>query len=171
VGTVVIQSSRVSFFLRVALPLLLAAIAVTLLAGDLFKRSTQGANTYDRSRTEQVIAAMMRTQNHQIRGLLEDNANWDDAARQTYGEIDVEWLAETWGSGTATKVNYDIALIMQPDGKKAIVGFKDGSEFNPDISAYFKSDLSRLFSYAINGINKTNTVITTTNTDDGPDIR
>jgi signal transduction histidine kinase len=132
------------FLITVAMPLLLASIGVGALTFDLIKRVSTGANTEDHNRTSQIVQFALKAAEQQLSNIATDNSLWDDAVRHNYGNVDQEWLAETWGVVTSDGANYDGIFVVDRNLSKPLGGFLKGEIFTPRIDQYFSGTFESL---------------------------
>ena len=113
----------------IALVLLFLAVTGTGLAYSMREMDNLG-----HTRTERAVAAIVNSKIRQITGLAEDNALWDDAARNVYGGLkDEEFLWSSWGSASAEGKNYDTMLILD-QARTPLVAYRHGrpARLSPD---------------------------------------
>ena len=67
---------------------------------------------------------------------------WDDAAENSYGDVDPQWLLDTWGYSSAD-ANYDVVVVMEAGGKR-IAAFTDGKAVEIEPSALLGPGLEKL---------------------------
>jgi diguanylate cyclase (GGDEF)-like protein len=128
----------------IALPLAAASLAIYLLTFDLLDRVSTGANRADHERTRQVVLSALAATKAQLADFALDNAYWEDAARQAYGEMDKPWIFDTWGVLTEEGDNYNAVLMIDTERIVPMIGYKDGREFNPVLADYFKQGFPAL---------------------------
>jgi diguanylate cyclase (GGDEF)-like protein len=85
---------------------------------------SSGANDLDQAKTQQAVQAMISGLFETAGGLVLDNAKWDDAVDNAYGDANQQWMLDTWGYSTENE-NYDVAAIIDGAGK-AVAVFSDG---------------------------------------------
>jgi diguanylate cyclase (GGDEF)-like protein len=132
------------FILAVALPLLVASLAVVFLTVDLIDRVSTGANRADHERTRQIVVSAFGAAQHQLSNTSIDNAYWDDAVKYAYGDIDAEWINSTWGATTEVGINYSVAMVIDRDKLSPIAAYRDGKLFNPVIEDYFSGKIKTI---------------------------
>ena len=131
-----------SFAGTIAIPLVLALALVTWLTFDLVYRVSAGANMQDSERTRQIVESAIGAAEKQLENATADNAYWDDAARQVYGDTDENWLRDTWGVPTESGATYDLMLIADRNASSLLSGYRKGEAFEPDVRTYFGQDLA-----------------------------
>ena len=122
-------------FLLVALPLAVAAIFMQLSTSSMLSGISDSVNQRDQERNWQVIQSAFGAANERLRGTVVDNAHWDDAALNSYGKIDPQWMFDTWGVAT-TDVNYDTIVLVDADGNQ-LTAFHNGEPLNIVPAQYF----------------------------------
>jgi diguanylate cyclase (GGDEF)-like protein len=71
--------------------------------------------------------------------LVKDNANWDDPAVRTYGELDKDWVRDMWGKSSAD-TNYNFVFVLDSSGN-GLSSYRFGKEIKPVASSFFGSTL------------------------------
>jgi diguanylate cyclase (GGDEF)-like protein len=101
-----------------------------------------GANDLDEAKTKQAVHAMIAGLGETIGSLVMDNARWDDAADNSYGDVDPQWLLDTWGYSSADE-NYDVVVVMEAGGKR-VASFTDGKAVEIEPNALLGPGLEKL---------------------------
>jgi diguanylate cyclase (GGDEF)-like protein len=101
-----------------------------------------GANGIDEAKTKQAAEAMVSGLLDSFSGLVMDNARWDDAVDNAYGEANTQWMLDTWGFSTADQ-NYDVAMVVDGAGK-VIAAFSDGEVMTSEPLALLGQGLEKL---------------------------
>jgi len=132
------------------LPLVLTILPLLIVGtGSLWGTQTmlQGiansVNLQEHERTSQAVQSAFQALNRQFAGLIIDNAPWDDAVLNTYGNPNLQWLQETWGTSTSD-ANYDTSFILRSDGS-VLAAFQFGLPFNTLPEDYFGAGYQQLF--------------------------
>ena len=99
---------------------------------DLIGRVSTGANLEDHQRTREIVSSALRAAQLQLANSTIDNAYWDDAARKAYGDVDEDWVEETWGVATEDGTNYDAVFLVDRNNRRTISGYRKGEVFNPE---------------------------------------
>jgi diguanylate cyclase (GGDEF)-like protein len=113
----------------------LTAIAMACLLIWLMNGISSGANDIDKARTNQAIEAMISGLLHSSEGLVLDNAKWDEAVENTYGEMNVQWFQDMWATSTLDG-NYDSVAIVDAD-RNLLAGRSDADVLNTSPDAFF----------------------------------
>ena len=132
------------FALTIALPLVLASVAVSILTFDLIGRVSTGSNIEDHQRTREIVSSALDAVQQQLANNVADNAYWDDAARNLYGEVNEDWVSQTWRDSSEGGVIYDFALVVDRGLPEAVTGYRKGMAFKPVTTDYFSGKLDLL---------------------------
>lgn len=120
----------------------LSLVAMIFIIADMVRTVASGANQLDVSKTSQSVEAALSGILQQSSGLVLDNAKWDDAVRNSYGNANQEWLMETWGAASGD-VNYD-ALFLTDEKGGTVAGFAGGDVFATSAKAYVGPAFDRM---------------------------
>jgi diguanylate cyclase (GGDEF)-like protein len=131
------------FLLAVALPLLVASLAVVFLTVDLIDRVSTGANRADHERTRQIVVSAFGAAQLQLSNTAIDNAYWDDAVTHVYGG-NVDWISSTWGDTTGVGINYNAMMIVDRDALSTIAAYRNGEAFSPVVEDYFSGKIKTI---------------------------
>jgi len=123
-------SSRLRFILLIALPVTVAAIGMLIGTSRMLDAVSTSVDRQEEIRTHQAVQSALGSMLERIEGLATDNARWDDAVDQVYGETNLQWIYDTWGYSTADP-NYDTSFVVEADGSP-IAGHTTGGEFAAD---------------------------------------
>jgi diguanylate cyclase (GGDEF)-like protein len=135
---------RKRFSATIILPLLIASLAVAWLTFDLINRVSAGANEADRMRSTEIVDSALTSLQNQLSNTAVDNSFWDDAVRNTYGDINADWFYESWGQSSSTGINYDLMLVVDRAMPTAVAGFRKGDVFVPQLETYFDGKLTKI---------------------------
>ncbi len=102
----------------------LTIVAIMAVMYVLIDGVSNGANAIDDARTRQSVDLAFRAILEQMESLVGDNAKWDYAVDNSYGEANIDWLNETWGEASAD-LNYDTIYVIDGKGNPA-AGFSNG---------------------------------------------
>ena len=133
------------FGIRVFLPSLVAAAGISLLLLHVFNSIFNETNNLDDTYARRSATAAILSLRENMEALIQDNAYWDDAVRNAYGNGTPDWLKESWGAGDEREV-YDAAFVVDADGKTTFASTHD----DPDnlgkrtIQDYFSHDIDML---------------------------
>ncbi len=123
-------SSRLRFILLIALPVTVAAIGMLIGTSRMLDAVSTSVDRQEEIRTRQAVQSALGSMLERMEGLATDNARWDDAVDQVYGEANLQWIYDTWGYSTADP-NYDTSFVVEADGSP-IAGHNIGGEFATD---------------------------------------
>lgn len=87
------------------LSIIITLVAITLYAvismtSDLIGQVTRSASEAEHSRNRQLIEAAVISAKMQLEKVAFDNANWDEAARNSYLGDNTAWFEETWAASS-----------------------------------------------------------------------
>ncbi len=109
------------FALRIVLPAVVISVAtfaiVVISLGGMADEVNRIENTLTARSTTAAIAADLR----RFGELNNDNAQWDDAVRNLYGEANADWAAENM----ATSLIFDTVYLVDESGR-ALLAFRNG---------------------------------------------
>ena len=159
------RSRSTDFLIFIVLPLLLTAVAMGLGAGWLLNGIAASVNTQEETRAWQAVQAGVGALENRLAGVAADNAHWDEAVRETYGQVNAEWVEKSWGVGSAD-VNYDTMFLLSGTGK-VLAAFQDGARFDVSPSDYLIGSFDRLLQFAQEGGAVYATLSTIAQTGDG----
>ncbi|HEY0124423.1 MAG TPA: EAL domain-containing protein [Rhizobium sp.] len=92
----------------------------------LMNAISDGANQQDNTRSYRAVEVAIETEQTKMASLVSDNAVWNDAVRQSYGDENKDWLGETWGVSTGQDI-YSIFLLLD-EHDRTIVSYDGGKE-------------------------------------------
>lgn len=105
------------YIIAIALPLLLASSGVISLTTDLLNQVAGHADKAENQRNRELIVRLLKGAEGDIVRLVQQNAKWEDAARNVYPVINEGWLRSTWGSVNSLGHSYDrVAVFEQGKG-------------------------------------------------------
>lgn len=159
------RSRSSDFLVFVALPLLLTALAMMLGAGWLLNGIARSVNAQEDTRTWQAVQAGVGALEDRLAGIASDNAHWDDAVKQTYGELNAQWAFDNWGVGSAD-VNYDTMYLLGGDGQ-VLAAFQKGKKLATAPSDYLGASLAGLLTFSHDSRGQFATLSTLSETRDG----
>ena len=109
------------FALRIVLPAVVISVAtfaiVVISLGGMADEVNRIENTLTARSTTAAIAADLR----RFGELNNDNAQWDDAVRNLYGEANADWAAENM----ATSLIFDTVYLVDENGR-ALLAYRNG---------------------------------------------
>jgi diguanylate cyclase (GGDEF)-like protein len=138
------RSFFTDFAFRVLLPSLLAASGIATLLLYIVNGIFDETNRLDAAYARTTANSAIGSARENLETLIQDNAVWDDAVTNSYGETSPDWLNGTWGSATAFGI-YDGAYVVDASGK-TIYAARDGKTTDKPITAVFGSDINQLIS-------------------------
>ncbi|HUR43923.1 MAG TPA: bifunctional diguanylate cyclase/phosphodiesterase [Aestuariivirga sp.] len=141
------RSFVLDFGLRVFLPSLAGAAGISLLLLHIFNGIFQETNNLDDTYARRSATAALVSLRENMEALILDNAYWDDAVRNAYGQGTVQWLKETWGAGDEQEV-YDAAFVVDADDNTLFASTREDPDnlTKTTLQDYFSSDINLLLS-------------------------
>lgn len=136
------RSFFTDFAFRVLLPSLLAASGIATLLLYIVNGIFDETNRLDASYARTTANSAIGSARENLEALIQDNAVWDEAVENAYGDTSLDWLDGTWGSATAFGI-YDGAYVVDANGK-TIYAARDGTTLKMPIAAVFGSDIRQL---------------------------
>ncbi len=115
------NTTKLHLLLIIGLPLLVAAITMSWATSQMLDRIASKVNEQERVRSSQAARSAINSVEAGLKGVMIDNARWDDAAERTRNDLDTQWVNETWVVAT-TERNYDTFFIVGKDGKTLAAG-------------------------------------------------
>lgn len=116
---------RIKLFLVIALPIAAASIFLLFNTFRDLERTASSIDLNEANRNRQAVSSAFASLQDRFAGMISDNAHWDDAAEQSYGQIDEPWMYETWGAST-NDTNYDTMMLLDSSGE-LIIGYHKGA--------------------------------------------
>jgi diguanylate cyclase (GGDEF)-like protein len=104
------------FAARVLVPSILAAGGIATLLLYVVNGIFDETNRLDAGYAKQSASSAINTSLENLESLIHDNAVWDDAVANAYGDINTEWLNGTWGDATALGI-YDHVNLVERSGR------------------------------------------------------
>ncbi|MDO1584337.1 bifunctional diguanylate cyclase/phosphodiesterase [Rhizobium oryzicola] len=83
------------------------------------------ANHLDEERSREVVRGAIHTYIGQLRNVLNDSATRDDTVAYLHRQLDLEWLRRNLGELTGTAELFDVAVVIDQDGR-SMIGYADG---------------------------------------------
>lgn len=105
-------------------PVILAAVAMLLTTATMLNGIAVSVNRQESDRAWQAIQSGFEAAGASLENTVIDNANWDDAARNTYPAINGQWMDENFGVGSKQGI-YDTMYVVDKNGK-TLIGFHEG---------------------------------------------
>lgn len=140
------HSRSADFLIFIVLPLLLSALAMAVGANYLLNGIAASVNAQEDTRAWQAVQAGIGALENRLAGVAADNAHWDEAVRETYGQVNARWLEDSWGVGSAD-VNYDTMFLLAGDGS-VLGAFQKGQHFAANPAGYLPGSFARLLDFA-----------------------
>ena len=103
------------FAARVLVPSILAAGGIATLLLYIVNGIFDETNRLDAGYAKQSASSAIHSSLENLESLIHDNAVWDDAVANAYGDINSEWLNGTWGDATALGI-YDHVNLVERSG-------------------------------------------------------
>jgi diguanylate cyclase (GGDEF)-like protein len=110
----------------IVLPVVLAAAGMVWNTSRMLDGISLSVNQQDDERNWQAVQSSLAMAGDQLSSMVGDNAQWNDAVEQSYGEINHSWMFDTWGVPTTGAV-YDTFYIVDSNGS-ALVSYHQGKE-------------------------------------------
>ncbi|MBC8038567.1 MAG: bifunctional diguanylate cyclase/phosphodiesterase [Rhizobiales bacterium] len=139
------RSFVLDFGIKVFVPSVAAAAGIALLLLHVFNGIFEETNNLDDTYARRSANAAIASLRENMEALILDNAYWDDAVRNAYGNGTADWLKETWGAGDEEEV-YDAAFVVNADGATIFASTSEDPD-NLDqhtIQKYFSHDINVL---------------------------
>jgi diguanylate cyclase (GGDEF)-like protein len=131
-----LKSATARFGLRVALPALIILAGTVATVGVSLNRMAGVVNRVEDTLTKRSTEAAVQAVLRRIGQSHRDYAEWDDAARRLYGELDPLFVHETFDSATETQVFFDTAYVLDEAGKP-LVGIRLGERIDVPLEEAF----------------------------------
>jgi diguanylate cyclase (GGDEF)-like protein len=145
-----IKTPKFMIVLSSVTALTVVVIAAVLL--NLIQSVSTGANKLDLEKSDQAISASIDALFEQAKTLIGDNAHWDEAVENSYGDADKSWLLDTWGT-SSSEVNYSTVYILD-ENLQTVVGFSGGETIAKSASEFLGTTLADLVQVLpVDGIN------------------
>ena len=135
---------EVKLFFLIALPIAIAALGMLWSSSRMLDGISLSVDRQEATRTWQTVQSAFTAAEERLAGTVADNAHWDDAANQTYGQIDDKWMYDTWGYAT-TDINYDTMFIVDAQGNR-ITSYRNDELLNESAESYFGKALQQTLS-------------------------
>jgi diguanylate cyclase (GGDEF)-like protein len=132
------------FWLKIALPLLAAALGVYLLTNHLLTKVQYQANAAEFEHTQRVVNSAIIEKQRALTILANDNAYWDDAVKHVYGDGDKEWVEDTWRVPTEEGGAFQYMAVVERGNDFPIFSYLNGKDIDTRLSLFFKGKLGTL---------------------------
>lgn len=136
-----VNAKELRLFILIVLPVAVAALIMLWSTSRILNGISASVDRQEATRTWQAIESAFATAEERLAGTVIDNAHWDDAAKQAYGAIDMDWMSGTWGYPT-TDINYDTMYILDSTGTD-LVSFHQGVQAKISAREYFGEALKQ----------------------------
>lgn len=137
---------RASFFALTLLPILVVGLGSLWGMDKMLQGIASSVNKQEELRTGQAMHSAFHGLEQQFSNLILDNAPWDEAIKNTYGEPNQEWVEDTWGTATLDE-NYDTSFVLNGDGQViSAYQFGEAVKFLP--KDYFGKELEGMLQLA-----------------------
>jgi diguanylate cyclase (GGDEF)-like protein len=124
---------------------LLGLLFVTVLSASLYATVTS-SNDVERQRTARLAQLAVKAQMNSLKSATEENAYWDEAARNFYLGNDRKAFFETnWLPSTLENDRYEMILVVDPNGKTILSG-ENGNMTEIQPEQRYGKDYRRLIS-------------------------
>lgn len=131
------------FALKIMLPALVATAGIAVVTLSLLNSIFNEVNSLDRGYTERAARAALSATLERMEGAVTDNALWDDAVANSYGKLPEKWVFDNWGVGTEMGYLYNMAFIVDDQGK-TLVGYERGKRVESPAGEFFGAGLGEL---------------------------
>lgn len=131
--------------LRIALPALIILIATIATVIVSLERMADEVGRVEDNLKRHSAEAATQSVLRRLGQTHRDYAEWDDAVRRLYGDIDPVFLAETFVSATEINSLFDTAYVLNEDGKK-LAGVRLGKPVNQATQEAFSPEIETLLS-------------------------
>lgn len=131
-------SEGVKFALFIFAPLLIVGAGLILLTASMLNGISQSVDNQEHLRAWQAAQSAFKAEQARLGSVLTDNAHWGEAVLNSYAPINEEWVKSMWGT-SSSDVNYDTAILVQPDGK-VLAAFRKGEKADLTIADYVGSE-------------------------------
>jgi diguanylate cyclase (GGDEF)-like protein len=109
-------------------PVAIAAAAMLWTNATMLNGIADSVNRQETERARQAVRSAFEAMGGSLENTVRDNANWDDAATNSYGVPNQQWLADNFGVGTSQGL-YDKMFLVTKDGA-TLSAFSNGSASN-----------------------------------------
>ena len=113
------------FALRIGLPaivLLLATFAIVLLS---LARMADDVNTIEGKLTEREATAAIQSVRRHFGETAQDYSQWDDAVRNLYGDVNIDWVNSSIVSSTGEATLFDTFYLVDERGN-GVLAYRNG---------------------------------------------
>ena len=131
--------------LRIALPALIILIATIATVIVSIERMADEVSRVEDSLKLHSADAATQSVLRRLGQTHRDYAEWDDAVRQLYGEIDPIFFAENYNSATEINTLFDTAYVLDENGR-ALAGVRLGKRTNLAAQEAFGPEIETLLS-------------------------
>jgi diguanylate cyclase (GGDEF)-like protein len=118
------------FLVYIAMPLVLASLGAINLSYDLLRRVEAGSDQAEHLRNKTVLTEAINSLETDLSRLVTENAQWDEAVKNTSNAPDLDWFKRTWGSTLSMGVSYDVVALLDAKTGAVLIGNTDGKSFN-----------------------------------------
>jgi diguanylate cyclase (GGDEF)-like protein len=131
------KNSKLNFRLTVflLLPIIAAVCGMLWNTSKMLDAIAENVNKQEDTRSWQAAHSAIYSVQKRLEGLVADNAHWDDAVANTYGQFKEDWVSATWGVPTGDKI-YDAMFIVDQNGE-TLTGYRYGKKITISAEAYF----------------------------------
>jgi diguanylate cyclase (GGDEF)-like protein len=121
------------FFVYIALPLVLASLGAMNLTYDLLRRVEIGSNAAEHERNRLVLEEAVASTEADLARLVMENAQWEEAVKETAGKPNATWFASTWTNSLSLGQSYDmVALFDAETGALLLSRSREGSSITTE---------------------------------------
>jgi sensor domain CHASE-containing protein len=82
----------------IVLPMLFAIATMLLSTFKMLDGISTSVDSLERERSWQAVHSAVTTTAQSLGGIMKDNAQWDDAVSNIYGDLKETWVRDTWGN-------------------------------------------------------------------------
>ena len=132
------------FGLRFILPVIavLAGALVTVIVS--LDEMADAVNRIEQTTIAHSVEAALKVSLRRIGDTNRDYAQWDDAVRNLYGEVDKDFVRENFVVSTADPVFFDTVILIDEEGRE-VFGYRDGMALSlPALGAFGADAVARL---------------------------
>ena len=133
------------FGLKIFLPTLVAAAGISLLILHVFNAIFLETDGLDNAYARRSAQAALLTLRDKMETLVQDNAYWDDAVRNSNSTAGNGWMQDTWGIADVQNI-YDASFVVDAGGKTIFASIRGDANNSRhlDIHDYFGAGIDTL---------------------------
>ncbi len=135
-AAVMLRFIRFPFILKIVLPATAVFIAAAVSLTFALSEMANEVNRTEVSLTDRTTEAAVEATLRRIETSHRDYAVWDDAARKLYGEVDEEFVDDSFVSSTLNPVLFDTAYLVERSGA-LVFAYRSGKPVDKPIDQAF----------------------------------